>query len=282
MKTLALMKDQSITETLMVQALTDELYLEYGSLNLHFSNQINLLNQGRSSYLHLTALLGVALGKRRVRELSRYLERSQGDTKKVLNRLVDKDILIRAGSFHTLHDPLYIFWLKSAFAIRKRDLGVGTRGARDTFKDSVMNIYDDYLLEDKKLLSKRLEELLKHITRDDVLELGGKRFRGQDFSEVTTRLSQDGDTASLLAKSSQVRWMCHITNQPVEEDAVGAFIEILDRHKKPIKNRIMVATSGIGLNAKLLAQESRIHIWDLKNLNFLLSLFGKSKIIPNG
>ena len=73
--------------------------------------------------------------------------------------------------------------------------------------------------------------------------------------------------------------MCQIAQKPVSEEEVGEFLEVMDRYKKPIKNRILVALSGIGLNAKLLAHESRIHIWDLKNLNFLLSLFGKSKII---
>jgi hypothetical protein len=281
-KTLALIKEQSVTEHLMVQGLASEMYFEHGSLHRFFSHKIEMLTQGKMPYLYLTALLGIAVGKRRVRELSRYLERSQSDTKKILNRLVEREILVRSGSFHMLNDPLCVFWLKSIFSAQKRDLGMGSRTALEQFKTSVMSAYEGFLEEDKKELSKRIEELLKQLTREDVLEFSGKRYRCHDFSEVTSRFSSDGSSVSVLAKSPQVRWMCQIAEKPVEEEQVGAFIETLDRYKKPIKNRILLALSGIGLDAKLLAQESRINIWDLKNLNFLLSLFGKNKVIPNG
>lgn len=282
LKTLALIKNQSVTEHLMFQALTSELYFKNGALHRFFSEKIEKLTQGKMSYLYLTALLGVALGKRRVRELGRFLERPQSDTKKILNRLVDMEVLVRSGSFHTLNDPLFIFWLKSIFAVQKRDLGMGSKLALDAFQVNLEKYYEEFLDEDKKDISKRIEELLKELTRDDVLELSGKRFRCHDFGEVSAREASDGAAVSLLAKSPQVRWMCQIAEKPVGEEEVGEFIESLDRYKKPIKNRILVTLSGIGLNAKLLAQESRIHIWDLKNINFLLSLFGKSKVIPNG
>ncbi len=282
LRSLALMKDQGITEHLVIKAVTDELYFKQGTLHKFFSNKIETLTQGRMSYLYLTALLGIALGKRRVRELSRYLERTQSDARKILNRLTEKEVIIRSGSFHTLSDPLFVFWLKHIFAVQKRDLGMGSRAALETFRANLQSSYDEFLAEDNKELHERIEELLKNLSRDDILELSGKRFRCHDFNEVSTRLSDDGKRASLLAKSPRVRWMCQISEKPVAEEVVNEFIDTLDRYKKPIKNRILITQSGIGLNAKLLAQESRIHIWNLKNINFLLSLFGKNKVIPNG
>ncbi len=283
LRNLALLKtQQTVTEEIFIQGLTAELYSEHGFLYQYFSNKIENLQQGKMASLYLTALLGIALGKRRVRELSRYLERPQSDTQKILGRLLDGGILVRSGSFHTLNDPLFIFWLKHVFEAEKRDLGMRSPAAREKFKTDLNRAFEEFAAEDKKELSKRVEELLRQFTHEDTIELAGKRLRCQDFDEVTSRPSPSGRLTSLLATSSQTRWMCQIAQKPVSEEEVGEFLEVMDRYKKPIKNRILVALSGIGLNAKLLAQESRIHIWDLKNLNFLLSLFGKNKIILNG
>jgi len=283
LRNLALVKSQqTVTEEIFIHGLTSELYSEHGFLHQHFSNKIENLQQGKMASLYLTALLGIAVGKRRVRELSRYLERPQSDAQKILARLLEHGIVIRSGSFHTLNDSLFIFWLKYVFEAQKRDLGMRSLAARDRFKANLASAFEEFVAEDKKELTKRVEELLKEFSRDDVIELAGKRLRCQEFGEVTSRLSASGRLTSVLATSSQSRWMCQIAQKPVSEEEVGEFLEALDRYKKPIKNRILVALSGIGLNAKLLAHESRIHIWDLKNLNFLLSLFGKNKIILNG
>lgn len=282
MKSLALVKGQSITENLMAQALTRELFSEHGVINRFFSSRIRELNQGKCCYLYLTTLLGIALGKRRVRELSRYLERPQSDVKKILNRLVDREIVVRSGNFHTLPDPLYVFWLKFVFAIQKRDLGIHSLSTLKSFEDKLWAAYELFIEEDKKDPAARIEEIFKEMTREDVFEVSGKRFRGFDFTEVSRRSWQDGALSSVLAKSTQGRWLCQISEKPVGENEVGEFIENLERSKRPVKNKILVTLSGIGIDAKLLAQESRINIWDLKNLNSLLGLFGKNKVIPNG
>ena len=36
---------------------------------------------------------------------------------------------------------------------------------------------------------------------------------------------------------------------------------------------------GIELNAKLMAQEAKIQLWDVENLNALFDLYGKLKLI---
>jgi hypothetical protein len=46
-----------------------------------------------------------------------------------------------------------------------------------------------------------------------------------------------------------------------------------------VQKRFMIGLQGIDLNAKLLAQEAKIQYLDLRDLNFLLDLYEKPKVI---
>ncbi|HXV27516.1 MAG TPA: hypothetical protein VD913_00980, partial [bacterium] len=49
--------------------------------------------------------------------------------------------------------------------------------------------------------------------------------------------------------------------------------------RKKIQRKILVALAGIDQNAKLMAQEARVQIWDLRSFNTLLDLYNLPKMI---
>lgn len=65
----------------------------------------------------------------------------------------------------------------------------------------------------------------------------------------------------------------------VKEEDVTFFLDELKRSKKRVQRKIMIALQGIDQNAKLMAQEAGIQLWDLKDLNALFELYDLPQVI---
>ena len=51
------------------------------------------------------------------------------------------------------------------------------------------------------------------------------------------------------------------------------------KHLRKIQRKVLISLGGIDQNAKLIAQEAKMQLWDLRILNGLLDLYDLPKII---
>lgn len=264
----------------LFEVMTGALYSDQGLLNRHFEFELQrLLRIARQTRPYVKALLAVASGRAKLLQIAAYLGKKGPETKKLLQRLVaGEGLLEKRGSFYRLPDPLFRFWIRNVFQIKDRLLDpTGERGLayfQNRLVDEIRKIEE----EERQDLTIRVESLFREF-RNDVVEFDQKKLTCPTFLEIASRPT-NGRFFPILARTSQGRWFCQVFREQVTEGDVSGFAEELKRSRRKIQRRVMVALGGIELNAKLMAQEAKIQLWDLENLNSLLDLYGKLKVIP--
>lgn len=264
-------------ETLM-KVLTECLFNQRGAFNRHFEFEIqNLFRLGRRTHPYVNVLLAIANGRSKLLQISAYLGKKTMETKKLLQRLAGEGVIQKRGSFYMLPDPLFRFWLKNVYLLKDHDFQPGRGRTRAYFIARLDRELRKIEEENQRDLTARLEALFKEF-RNDVVEMGQKKIKCPAFLELASRPT-NGRFFPILGRTSHGRWFCQVFRDAVTEGDVAGFSEELKRFRRNIQRPVMVALGGIDLNAKLMAQEGKIQIWDLENLNTLLDLFGKQKII---
>jgi len=270
-------QEGELSEEQLTDVLEQELFSREGTLCRYWEAQISSWHKGRFAYLYLDALLAVALGHKKLSQVARHVKRPLRTTKKILDRLVETESLDKQGSFYVIRDTLFNFWVREVYHLRQLTLEVDVESVRQHFRRSVHTWFERMTYENQKELSKRIEALFTDF-RNDVVVLDNKKIKCPSFAEVHSKPS-NGRVFPVVAKSAHSRWLCQVAYKTVKEDDVEVFQRDIQKVRAPVQRRIMIALAGIELNAKLLAQESRILIWDLAALNSLMSLYGHPKVV---
>ncbi len=261
-----------------LRVLQESLFSPYGLLNLHFQSELkSLLRLARFPRPYLRTLLAIANGRMKTLPIAAYLGRKSSEIKKLLQRLVDEGVLEKRGSFYRLGDPLFRFWLREVFQLKDRNLEPGAERLEMIFQARLRDEVHRIEEEDQKDLTERVGSLFREF-RNDVVEIERKKVTCPAFLEVASRPT-NGRYFPIFGRTSQGRWFCQVSRELLTEADVTAFVEELKKFRRKVDRRLLVALGGIELNAKLLAQESKIQIWDLENFNAILELFGKLKVI---
>lgn len=269
---------QEWSREILMRALTESLFGRRGALNRHFEFELqNLLRLGRRTHPYVNVFLAIANGRSKLNQISAYLGKKTVETKKLLQRLAAEGIIQRKASFYLLPDPLFRFWLRNVYPLRDHELQPGRGNARAYFITRLDRELRKIEEENQRDLTARLEALFKEF-HNDVVEMGQKKIKCPSFLELASRPT-NGRFFPIVGRTSKGRWFCQVFRDSVTEGDVAGFSEELKRFRKNIQRPVMVALGGIDLNAKLMAQEGKIQIWDLENLNILLDLFGKQKVI---
>lgn len=262
---------------MMVDALTEELYECNGTLYQHFQSRLYQMAQGKPWPFFANVLLAIALGRKKLSQMSRFLHLKSNDLKKILEKLLLYEVIKKHGSFYQIQDPLFRFWLAKAY-YRSRFLGERLHAARLAgFKKDIHQAIEDSIVEDKRELPKRIVELFLNF-KNDVVELNHKKFKCPHFTEILSR-PNNGRVFPVYARNSNTKWLCQVVSSRVSEDDVLIFLQDHKRLRGSIQKKLIIGLEGIELNAILLAQEAKIQYLDLRNLNCLLDLYDKPKII---
>ncbi|MBI4115808.1 MAG: ATP-binding protein [Candidatus Omnitrophica bacterium] len=264
---------------MMLETIQESLFSERGFLNQHFESEIqSLVRLGRHPRPFVKILLAVANGRVKLLQIAAYAGKKGPETKKMLQRLMGEGMVEKRGSFYLLPDPLFRFWLRNVFQLKDRELGPDNIKARAYFESRLLDEVRKIEEEDRKDLTERVESLFREF-RNDIAEINEKKIMCPTFLEIASRPT-NGRFFPMLGRAVKGRWVCQVFRDSVTETDVTSFVDELKHFRKKIQRKIMVTLGGIDLNAKLIAQEAKIQIWDLKNLNSLLDLYGKLKIIP--
>lgn len=271
-------RQSSWSREFFLKAFAEMIFSDRGVLNRHFQSAIqNLILLGRSTTSYLKILTALANGRSKLLPIAAYSGKKTGETKKLLQRLVGEGMVEKKGSFYRLPDPLFRFWLRNVYQIKEKEPDLEGARTRLRFEARLAEEVRKIEEEDKSDLTQRLESLF-HQFRNDVVEINGKKVRCPTFLEIATRPT-NGRYFPLLARFSEGRWFCQVFQELVTEGDVASFVEELKHFRKEIQRKIMVVLSGIELNAKLMAQEAKIQVWDLENFNTLLDFYGRLKVI---
>lgn len=273
--------DGNLSSDFLIDAFSRELFDGKGRIALRFENRLESCTRlVKDRYPYIGALLAISSGRRKLLGVASFIQRAAGETKTVLQRLVQEDIIAKRGSFYVLEDPLFRFWLRHVYAKRHSNYSPDEEVLKEGLRQSLREEFRSMGAEEHVDITARVEALFKEF-RNDVVELNDKKIRCPHFSEIAFRPT-NGRVFPLFARASSARWLCQIAHERVGEEDVAIFLEELKRFRKNVQRKIFVTLAGIDQNAKLMAQQANVQIWDLRSFNTLLDLYGLPKMILIG
>ena len=269
--------NNTVTEEVLVDVLTHLVFRSSGQLHQHFLLELSPLNKGCQFYFYLNILLAIACGRKKLNTIAHFVEKDKDETKKGLQRLIDEQLVNRAGYFYWIKDVLLRFWLRYVFYKKFITLGIHSSKNEHTFRNEVLDLIDSACHEEHKELLKRVEELLRSF-RNDIIEINFQKIKCPTFNEVYLRPT-NGRIFPIYAKSPNTRWLCQVADKTIEEEDIQMLVNDSKKMRQKVNKRILITPYGIDLNAKLMAKQEKISIWNLRNLNFIFDLYDKPKVI---
>ena len=276
-KRLSLYREISVTKEVMIDAFTHLVFSPHGAIYQHFMIVLALFNKGDQFNFYLNILLAITCGRKKLSDISCFVEKENAEVKKALQRFIEEGLVDKTGNFFHVKDRLLKFWLKYVFHPRFVSLGLSFRSTELKFRADFSQLIDMALQEEQKEISKRVEDLLRSF-KNDVIEINSKRIKCPSFNEVYQRPA-NGRIYPIHAKGQKTRWLCQVANKPVEEEDIYSLVTDCRKLNNRVNKKILITPHGISLNAKLMAKQEKITIWNLRNLNFVFDLYDKPKVI---
>ncbi len=274
---LATREQKQVTKVLLAQAFEEELFSHQGTLYQHFLMQVFQLTRNRFNVVYADVLLSIALGKKKISQVAKFLEKPADEVKKILQRLLHDRFVEKKGVFFAVPDSLYRFWLQEVYYLKRASFDLDLTDTRQAFRKSIERTFEFFAKEDSKDVSRRIEELFRQFG-NEIVELGRKKIKCPRFSDVQFKPT-NGRVFPVVAKNQNTKWMFQIVRERAREEDVRLFLDDMNKLKSTVQKKVMITLRGVELNAKLLAQESKIQLWDLRELNALLDLYNQPKLI---
>jgi len=272
--------DNNPTE-LISQVLESEIFNSRGILYQYLASLINRLVEKRGfASTYISILLALARGNHKLSEIARVMQKKPADISKQIAKLIEADIVKRYGVFYKLNDPLLDFWLKFVYEKRQMSFDSEIFSKSEAFKKDVKEMIQNFINESRRDLSERIKELFT-LFKNEIIEMKQHKCKFPLFSEVGSKKISDGNLP-IVARQGNKYWIGQIENKQVEENKVIEFIQRCKKTKCKIQRKILIALGEMEINARLLAKQEKIWVWDSNDLNLLFRLYGKSPLIGNG
>lgn len=270
--------DGVLSSNHLFEAIHRELTFPHGRISQIFHRMTGVCRLfGKDAPAALRILIAMSHGRSRVNAIASAIDRKISDTKKVLGRLEEKDLIRRRGTFYLLEDPLFRFWLREVFEKESHLYHPDHSVLDEELMLALKRDFEKTEASEVGTFERRIESLLKEF-RNDSFEIDGRKIQCPQFSEINVR-TQGVAPAVFAAKNSKVKWHCQLYYGKITEDDVIAFQEDIKKYRKKPQQRILLMLRGIDQNAKLRAQEAGFLLWDLRLINSVLNLYDLPKII---
>ncbi|MFC1624294.1 AAA family ATPase [Candidatus Omnitrophota bacterium] len=260
-------------------ALTESIFKNTGIINQHFSGFFSRVSEGKLLSNSAAVLIALSSGNKKQQDIATSSKLQARDASKILNRLVELDVVVRNGSLYRFREKLFSFWIKSVYLKRIMSFSIDEVLEENYFKREIMNSLNMFMQEFEKELASRIIDLFR-LFKNDVIQLNGKKHKFCSFADVQKLEESFCSSTNILASSGKFRWLCTIKKEYVTENDVVEIIKNVKRKKREsrVNRNILISLAGINENAYLLAKEARFWIWDPDSLNILMELYGKPHI----
>ncbi|MDD3905091.1 MAG: AAA family ATPase [Candidatus Omnitrophica bacterium] len=266
-----------IDDEIIAKAILDTVYNANGVIHQYLMNFTLSIFDTKSRENYLAVLISIAEGGNTQSEIARGLKSKHGDVSKALSRLVELGILVKNGIFYEIEDVLLAFWLKSVYQ-RRRDLLIdGTFDKAKLFLSDILAYISGYNRECEKSATARIAELF-NLFGDELISIESRNMRLPHFTKVEVKPLPDGN--GMIAASFRGNyWMVEVYEHAVNENDVVSYLKSVKTSGYKVANRVLIALAGIDENAKLLAKELKISIWDASTLNRFFASYGMKRMV---
>jgi hypothetical protein len=255
------------------------LFYASGILNQRFSNYLKRFLDSAYSQDYLSILYLISQGHNKIKDIAHMWRRPQRELLVRVNQLLELDAVTRSGDFLKINDRVFSFWLKFVYQEKLRSLTFDAKNQKTLFRDSLENMIQEFLTQATKPLAERLMELL-HLFADDKVQIERKKLRLDHFREIKPlQFDKRGLKEGLIGRSHDSTWILGFKYDLLTEEDIAEFAKECRKYRHKLQKKIIIALKDIDTNARLRAMEEKILTWDLGNLNQLLDLYSKPRII---
>ncbi|MDD5226101.1 MAG: ATP-binding protein [Candidatus Omnitrophica bacterium] len=269
---------QDVSSSVLLDAFCQELFDRRGRIALLCENRLEQcahLAKNRGPYVR--AVLALSHGRHKLIPIAAFIEETVAETQKVLKRLVEDGLAVKNGSLYHIPNFLFRFWLREVYQKRHGLFLPEERILRKHLFDELNRVLDLCARMTEEDLGFRVEALLKEF-RNDGLEIDQKKMSCPQFSEVVLLRHLPHSVFSFLGRGPRGRWLFYLSSEWIGESEIEKVVADAKRLHK-IQRKVLIVLGGIDQNAKLIAQEAKMQLWDLRILNGLLDLYDLPKII---
>lgn len=264
----------------MAELLEELLFNSSGMLNLRYLNLIKHLTESSPSQDYISILYLIASGHNRLKGLSHLIKRSKKDIDIKIARLLELDIITRSGDFLKMSDRIFSFWLKFVYQKKLHSLSFDAHNQKNMFRENIEALINEYLKNAEKPISEIMAELMR-LFENDTIQIERKKMRLNHFSEIKHLEFNKGKLKhGLIGRATSALWIMAFKQDCLTEDDIAEFAQECKKYRHKLQKKIIIGFRDIEANARLRALEEKILTWDINNLNQILDLYSKPRVIP--
>ena len=234
------------------KALLEELLNDSGVLYNYYSAIESRLESLSAIYLEI--LYAIAMGKRRLSEIARFLGKSMQDINYYVKRLREMEII---DEDNIILDEMFEIWMETAWPVVKKAPVPELERRRKIFLQAIDGIIEQY----KSMLGWTVESIIYELIK----KMRGETISGEKMPnpvEVLRNIIINNEEFDILAIKNNNAWIIEICTHPLtKEDVVNFEKKTKVIRGYNIKGKILVALSTISHDAISKATQLRIKIW---------------------
>ena len=254
------------------------LYNMNSSLYRKFINKVDILKAKYKDYQTLiTLLLLVAQGYIRKTDLMFFLGVNKQNLTSKLERLLEMEYLQNVGNIYKVNDSLFSFWLDHIFRFYINCKILDTNRRAMLFLAKMREEVEMFKENFYKEKVQRIRELFASF-KDDTLVIEDNRVRFPRLNKVNI-ISYPENRFNILVGEGDEILFAAVKEEETNDADILKFETITDSIKIKNLKKIFISLGELNSSAKLIAKESRIQLWDINQINSLLSIYRKPILV---
>jgi len=186
-------------------------------------------------------------------------------------------LVTKQGVFFAIGDSMLRFWLSHVYYKKQKLLINYVIEKNRSYRNDIREYMNSFSRDAQKDVLTRMVELFD-VFSNDLMQQEDKTILLPQFTKVCLGTFDD-IKPHIVATAKNKCWICQIYNETINEDDVADCVRNIKASPQKIAKFVIVPLAGIDENAKLLAKELRIAIWDPGFINRLNYLYGKNAIV---
>ncbi len=255
------------------------LYDAEGILSQYFNNNINFFLEKKARKKLIPILTALATGHTTIKSIQSSLGKVDRDLGSKLSKLIKMDLVYNSGQFFRIEDKLFEYWLKNVYCLKTKSMIDDLNIKYLEFKHAVEEDFTEFGKFSSKNVIDHLTEVFSSFNGEKV-RIGYTDRKMPRFDKIKV-VKKGSNVSQILAYCGEKAWIFHVKQNDIsdEQDIHDLWGIKKLRNNKKIVRRIFIPLKGIEQNAFLLAKEQNVWVWDVRQLNEVLRLFGNFEFV---
>ena len=263
-----------------VDAIENLLFDTSGVLNQRFSNYVKRFMDSSRSNDYMPILRLVASGRNKIKDIAHIIKKPQKEVLLRVSHLLELDAIMRNGDFLRINDRVFGFWLRFVYQEKLNSLTFDAKNQKALFKSKIEGMMQEFAASARKPVLERMSDLLR-MFEDETIQIDRKRVRLSHFREIKPlEFNARSLKHGLIGRSSDSLWLIALKQGALTESDITDFSRECKKYRHKLQRKIIITFRDIEANTRLKAMEEKVWTWDINNLNNIMDLFSKPRLVP--